>query len=209
MNIIITGVGGQGNVLASQVVAAAAVEAGLAVAVGETFGVSQRGGSVMSHVRLSRDRRYGPLVPAGRAGVIVGFEPLETLRVQMAYGNTETAVIMNDRPAYPLGVLAGEDEYPALERVVAAVRGLAGTVKVFPATELARGAGNAVAANMVLTGALAGTGLVPVPLAAFRSVIGMLFDGAVLELNRKAFELGVRAAGHRSGEVVGGAPAGH
>src|SRR5665811_1291684 len=80
VDIIIAGVGGQGNVLASQIYAAAAVEAGLKVAVGETYGAAQRGGSVVSHLRISEDCKYGPLIPRGRAEAIVGLEPLEALR---------------------------------------------------------------------------------------------------------------------------------
>ncbi|MBC7325475.1 MAG: 2-oxoacid:acceptor oxidoreductase family protein, partial [Moorella sp. (in: Bacteria)] len=70
VNLIIAGVGGQGNVLASQIVAGAAVEEGFTVAVGETFGASQRGGSVMSHVRITRGKAIGPLIPRGKADLV-------------------------------------------------------------------------------------------------------------------------------------------
>jgi indolepyruvate ferredoxin oxidoreductase beta subunit len=196
LNIIITGVGGQGNVLASQVVSAAAVQAGCRVAVGETFGVSQRGGSVMSHVRISLNRSGGPLIPRGRAHVVAGFEPLETMRVLLEYACSETVVIMNNRPNYPLGCLSGEQRYPDPGRIEEAVRKMTPRLHVLPATELAKEAGSPLAANMVMTGALAGSGLLPFGKEFFKPVIGTLFQGSVGDLNIRAFELGfIQVAG--------------
>ncbi|KJS68230.1 MAG: hypothetical protein JL50_04745 [Peptococcaceae bacterium BICA1-7] len=190
LNVIVTGVGGQGNVLASQVLAAAAIEAGYRVSVGETFGASQRGGSVMSHVRISRDRTCGPLIPKGGAHLIVGFEPLETLRILMDYGNPETVVVMNDRPNYPIGCLLGEEKYPEPDLIIKAINKLVVKIHVLPATDLAREAGNAMAANMVLTGALSGCSLLPFDSRFFTGVIDTLFSGDVRALNMKAFEKG-------------------
>lgn len=192
LNIIITGVGGQGNVLASQVVSAAAAEAGYRVAVGETFGVSQRGGSVMSHVRISGKRSYGPLIPRGRAHVVAGFEPLETMRVLLDYAEGNTVVIMNTRPNYPLGCLSGEHSYPDPGRIEEAVKRMTPRLHVLPATELAKEAGSPLAANMVMTGALAGSGLLPFDRECFLTVIGSLFQGSVRDLNLRAFESGFR-----------------
>lgn len=199
-NVIFTGVGGQGNVLASQVLAAAAVEAGCRVSIGETFGASQRGGSVMSHVRISRESTCGPLIPRGQAHLVVGFEPLETLRVLLAYGRGDTVVIMNDRPNYPIGCLLGEDKYPEPQQVIQAVRKLVPVCHVLAATDLATGAGHPMAANMVLTGALAGCGLLPFDNRFFRDTIDLQFSGEVREVNRRAFDEGFRAVtGRRDG----------
>lgn len=200
LNVIVTGVGGQGNVLASQVLAAAAVEAGYRVSIGETFGASQRGGSVMSHVRISREKTYGPLIPRGRAHLIVGFEPLETLRILMDYGNPDTVVVMNDRPNYPIGCLLGEEKYPDPEKLVEAVSRLASRNHVLAATELAKEAGNAMAANMVLTGALSASGLLPFDSGCFTGVVDTLFSGEVRDLNVRAFRKGMEAVS------PGGAP---
>ena len=192
-NLIITGVGGQGTVLASHVVATAAVESGLLVAVGETFGASQRGGSVMSHVRISRDRRYGPLIPRNHATIIVGFEPLETLRVLLNYGNPSTRVIMNLRPNYPLGVLSGADMYPEPRTLEEAVRRISAGVFAFNATEIALQVGSPMATNMVMTGALAGSELLPITIPIYEKVIEELFTGSVRQFNLEAFRAGVRA----------------
>lgn len=193
LNVIITGVGGQGNVLASQVLAAAAAEAGYRVSVGETFGASQRGGSVMSHVRISRDKTYGPLIPRGHAHLVLGFEPLETLRILMDYSNPDTVAVMNDRPNYPIGCLLGEEKYPDPALLVEAVKKLAARSYVLPATELAKEAGNPMAANMVMTGALSGSGLMPFGEEYCIKTISLLFSGPVLDVNLKAFEKGFRA----------------
>ncbi len=202
-NIIITGVGGQGNVLASQVVALTAGECGLSVTVGETFGASQRGGSVMSHVRLFHGEVLGPLIPRGHADIILGFEPLETLRILKDYGNPGTVVIMNNRPVYPLGVLIGETSYPSLEALVEAINRMSRALQIVEATRLALEAGNPVAANMVMVGALAGSGLLPLAEADYRRVIASQFSGEALELNMKAFQSGVAAVRPMSlGQVV-------
>ena len=108
LDLIIAGVGGQGNVVASEILAMALSRHGYRVSVGETFGASQRGGSVMSHVRASRDLTPGPLIPKGLVDVVVGFEPLETVRILTEYGRDSTRVVVNPRPVYPLAVQAGE-----------------------------------------------------------------------------------------------------
>ena len=94
LNLVIAGVGGQGNILVSEIVATAANEAGYHVTVGESYGLSQRGGAVSSHVRLSREMPYGPVILAGRADVILGFEPVEAARVLLEYGHPGVRVIV-------------------------------------------------------------------------------------------------------------------
>ncbi len=200
VNIIITGVGGQGNVLASQMVALAAGDSGFGVTVGETFGASQRGGSVMSHVRLFGGEALGPLIPKGKADIVVGFEPLETLRILREYGNPGTAVIMNTRPVYPLGVLIGETAYPSLAEVVEAVRRMSRQLQRVEATRLAQEAGSALAANMVMVGALAGSGLLPLAEEAYRRVIASQFRPELRDLNLRAFQLGVDAVRQNGGD---------
>lgn len=190
LSILVTGVGGQGNVLASQVICLTAVEAGFLVASGEISGLAQRGGSVMSHVRIFQNRPYGPLIPRGRASVIVGFEPLETMRVLMEFGSRNTLVISNDCPSYPLGCLQGDEEYPGLEKIQAAINRIVEKSYFLPAAELAREAGSPLAANMVMTGALAGSGLLPFEPEFFQKVIADLFQGSTRDINLRAFFLG-------------------
>jgi indolepyruvate ferredoxin oxidoreductase beta subunit len=191
LNVVITGVGGQGNILASHILASAAIVEGYHATIGETYGQSQRGGAVMSHVRLSKQLEYGPLIPRGQAQVIVGLEPMETLRVAAYYANPETKVIVNPRPNYPLMVLYGAQEYPAVEELLARLKEMTAEVKVVESTELAKQAGEAMASNVVIIGALAGSGWVPIPLETFNSVLKELIPQKILAINQKAFQLGV------------------
>jgi len=193
LNIIICGVGGQGNILASELVGSASVSAGLFTTIGETYGASQRGGSVMSHVRLSRQLQYGPLIPKGEADIIIGFEPLEVLRVFRLYGNSDTYVITNSRPNYPLGTLIGESKYPEMADMLNEIGRVAARVQVVEATELAKQVGSAVSTNVLMVGCLAGSGLVPIDITHFEEVLQQRFEGPALELNQKVFAMGVQA----------------
>ena len=130
-NIVITGVGGQGNVMASRVLANMLVRRGYKVTIGETFGMSQRGGSVMSHIRVSRTAVWSPQIPKGRADLIVAIEPLEAIRVLLDYGNPEVKVLVNMRPIYPVGVITGESDYPSEEKIREAVGALSAKAR-FP-----------------------------------------------------------------------------
>ena len=190
LNLIIAGVGGQGNILASAVIAQVALREGFDATIGETYGVSQRGGSVMSHVRLTRGASPGPLVPRGEADILVGFEPLETLQVAMEFGSAETRVLVNPRPVFPIGVLAGDLSYPPVPRILDLLGRHAAQLTVIDATEIARRAGDLRAVNLVMVGALAATGLLPFRQESYQSVLEDLFRGAALETNRKAFEQG-------------------
>lgn len=193
LNLIIAGVGGQGNVLASQIVANAAIGDGYQVTMGETYGATQRGGAVMSHIRVSPKTQYGPVIPEGKADIIVGLEPVETLRVIGDFGNPETKVILNPRPNYPIGVLSGEASYPPVEEVLKAISGLVESLQVIEATTLAEELGEMMAANIVIVGALAGSGLIPVKVKAFETVLPEIISRKNLELNLKAFKSGIKS----------------
>jgi len=193
VNLIICGVGGQGNILASQIVAGAGIKQGLRVAIGETYGASQRGGSVMSHIRFSTSFSVGPLIPKGDADIIVGFEPLESLRVLLDYGKDSTKVIFNPRPNYPISVLSGEAKYPDLSLIFEQIKNLAAESVVVEATELAKQAGNHLAQNLVMVGALAGSGWMNLPLEFFLQTVNELFeDPKKRELNLRAFDAGIK-----------------
>jgi len=192
LNIIITGVGGQGNVVASQIFASAAVRDGFYVSVGETYGAAQRGGAVMSHVRLSEETQYGPLTPEGRAHIVLGFEPVECLRTIGSFGNEKTKVIVNSRPVYSIDVLSGVSKYPAVEDVLKAITELVYSLHVVEATELAKRAGDPIMQNVVMVGCLVGSGFAPVKVETLREVIKETFAKRRPEANLKAFELGVK-----------------
>ena len=192
-NLIIAGVGGQGNILASQVVAQAALMENLNATIGETYGVSQRGGSVMSHVRVTAGTPVGPLIPQGQGDLLVGFEPIETLQVAMDFGNPQIRVILNPRPVYPIGVLSGDLTYPPIDRILDLLQQHVADLKTLPATEIAKEAGEIRAMNLVMVGALAATGLLPMKKESYIVAIRDQFRGRSLEINQKAFEDGYDA----------------
>jgi len=192
-NLIITGVGGQGNVLSSQMIGQALVAKGYWVTIGETYGASQRGGSVMSHLRISRRRQLGPLIPKGKADVVVGLEPVETLRVLAAYGYPETVVLANTRPIYPVDVTSGLEKYPEEEEIQQSMAKLACKVYFIPATDKALTMGASILGNMIMVGALLATDLLPLTLEEFRQTLGKTFSAERLAKNLEALEEGRRA----------------
>jgi len=194
INLVITGAGGQGNVIAAHWLGEALLRNGLRVTVGDTYGLSQRGGSVMSHIRVSTDRRYGPLIPRGLAHVILGLEPVETLRVLADYGNPDVVVMTNDRPVYPLDVIAGEVEYPEPQRIREALEELSAKLYWISATKIAQELGGAIVANIVMMGILFGAGLVPAPNEIMLEVLREHLPSDKWEANREAFYRGVSMA---------------
>lgn len=191
-NLIITGVGGQGNVLASRLLAGMLVRQGFRVTVGETFGVSQRGGSVMSHLRVSADKVWSPQIPRGRADVVVTLEPIEALRVLAAYGNPQVRVLTNTRPVYPAAVIAGQARYPAPAEIRAAISSLAAAAWFIDATAEAVKLGNSILGNIIMIGALAGLGELPLDREGFTAVVEEMMTRDKLEANLLAFDCGLR-----------------
>ncbi len=189
-NLIITGVGGQGNVLASQIVGRAGVDQNFKVTVGETFGLSQRGGPVMSHIRLSRERNYGPLIPPNMAHFIIGLEPLETIRILLQYGNEETAFIVNSRPIYPLNVIAGDVEYPDPARIRSVLAQPGGKLYWLDATQVALELGDPILLNMIMLGALGSLSDFPLEIEDFKGALKQVFPAPKLEINYKALDMG-------------------
>ncbi len=189
-NVIITGVGGQGNVLSSQLIGQALVSKGYFVTIGETYGASQRGGSVMSHIRVSSRKQLSPLIPRGKADVVVGLEPVEALRVLTVYGNPETVVFCNTRPIYPVDVTSGDEKYPEPGEIRKALESLSSKVYPLQATEKAMEMGSPILGNMIMIGALLGSNLLPLSLAEFRKTLEKTFSSQRLETNLQALEEG-------------------
>jgi indolepyruvate ferredoxin oxidoreductase beta subunit len=190
LNLIITGVGGQGNVVASQILGQAAVNKGFRVTIGETFGLSQRGGAVMSHIRLSETRNYGPLIPPNMAHVIVGLEPLETLRTVEAYGNEDAVFIANSRPIHPLNVIAGDVDYPDPEWIRDILKKAGHRLFWLNATEAALNLGGPILLNMIMLGALCALRHFPLAADDIQGVIQTIFPASKLSANVKALKLG-------------------
>ena len=189
-NAIITGVGGQGNVSASRILGNILSRKGYYVTIGETFGVSQRGGSVMSHLRISRQSVWSPQIPSGQAHIVVALEPTEAIRVIAAYGNPAVRVLTNTRPIHPVGVIAGEMKYPSIDEIRNALKELSAEVSLLDATDEALKLGQPILGNVIMMGAVAGTGVLPFDAEDFREVISETMSEDKVDLNMKAFKRG-------------------
>jgi len=186
--IQIVGVGGQGVLLASMVLGTAAMNSGHNAAMSEVHGMAQRGGSVISTLRMGDDV-ISPLASKGEADMILGFEPVETCR-NIALGNKSTLIVMNMDPIYPSTVTAGMDSYPELDDILSSIRTVTGNVVPIGATSIAEKAGKAVAANAVMIGAAAAVKGFPLPKDAVKDALLSLVPEKFKDLNAKAFELG-------------------
>jgi len=191
LNLIIAGVGGQGNVLISRLIGQAMVSEGYEATIGETFGASQRGGSVTSHLRVSRDHKYGPLIPEGDADIILGLEPVEALRQLAQCGSPATCVVTNTRPIHPMCVAIGQAEYPELETIKENIGRLSGKAWYVNASQIALDLGAALLTNIVMVGVLAGLGLTDLRPDMFEQQLETMFQNEKLALNMRAFRAGL------------------
>jgi len=184
-NFLLSGVGGQGTLLAADVVALVGVELGLEAKKSEIHGMAQRGGSVVSQVRWGR-RVYSPIIPAGEADVLVAFERLEALRYadQIRPGGI---LLVNDYAIAPISVTSGNDTYPTPEQENAAYAGQLRVYRV-PAMEIARQVGPIQVMNVVLLGAL--SAVLPVDPSVWLGVLARRVPERTLDVNRAAFAAG-------------------
>ncbi|MCI9596463.1 MAG: indolepyruvate oxidoreductase subunit beta [Firmicutes bacterium] len=150
-NILLTGVGGQGTILAAKMLTIGLMEAGYDVKMSEIHGMSQRGGDVTSQVRYSNDKVYSPVIEKGTADIIVSFEKIEALR-RLDYLKEGGIVIVNTEEIPSMTVLTGQQEYP--QDVIEEIKSAAGRVVELDASQKAQELGTVKAANVILLGAL-------------------------------------------------------
>ncbi|MFO7461114.1 MAG: indolepyruvate oxidoreductase subunit beta [Desulfatiglandales bacterium] len=184
---VFVGVGGQGNLLASNLLGQAALDMGIPVVSSEIHGMAQRGGVVESTVIMGGAK--SPIVSNGEADVVVSFEPLESLRI-LPRCNKNTVVITNTQPLPPFTVTVGQGKYPPVDEILDKIRKKVDKVIAIRGNDLAEKAGNVLSLNMVMLGALVGSGVTPVTEEAMRKTIGTSTKKAFLEANLKAFDLG-------------------
>jgi len=188
----LVGVGGQGTILASDILAEVGLEAGFDVKRAEVHGMSQRGGSVTSHVRWHRQQVFSPMVGVREADLLVAFEKLEALRFAEFLREGGIALV-NDMSLLPITVTVGGVPYPEDGHLEKVVQALGGKLLLVKGEELAKEAGNVKAANVVLLGAI--SCLLPLPEEAWWACLERRIPPRFLELNRKAFQLGRKAIG--------------
>ena len=186
-NIMITGVGGQGTLLAVRILAHIVQEMGYDVKVSEVHGMSQRGGSVVTYLKYG-DKVYSPIIGLGEADTILSFEKLEALRC-LPYLREGGEIIVNDQEIDPMPVITGAMEYPSdIEDILKTHA----RVRLVKALELAQEAGNSRTANVVLLGAMAAAGNIPKEnwIDALKATVPARF----MDVNLKAFDLGYASA---------------
>lgn len=183
-DIILCGVGGQGGLSVSVVIAQAAIASGLVVKQSEIHGMSQRGGEVLANLRISDKEIFSPTIPKGNADILLAFEPLEALRY-LPWLSAERGTVVT-----AIAPIRNIPNYPDIELVLAEIRKLP-RARLIDADAMAKEVGNVRSANLVLVGAAAD--LLPVSHLAIEKEIVALFSRkgeAVVQANLKAFEYG-------------------
>lgn len=188
INIIISGTGGQGVVLVSELLGNAAVNGGVAVKGSEVLGMAQRGGSVFSNLRLGGDV-IAPMTPEGKVDVLVAVEPSEALR-NIHFLARNSVVVLNTTTVMPYTVYLGQSGYPTSDEIVNQIKTVTDRVITMDASGIAKEAGSLQAANVVMLGALFGSGLMPIDQQHAKDAIAARFNEKVAAINFKAFDMG-------------------
>ncbi len=186
-SIMIVGVGGQGSLLASRLLGDVLLAQGYDVKVSEVHGMSQRGGSVVTYVKYG-DKVYSPVIEKGEADAVISFELLEAARC-LPYLKKGGHLITSTQQIDPMPVITGAAEYP--EDLVGKLRAAGAELVAVDALSLAEQAGTAKASNVVLMGVLAAR--MDYPMELWQKAIEDRVPAKFLELNKKAFELGLNA----------------
>ena len=191
-NILVAGVGGQGNLLCGRVLADAAAHSNLRPVVGDTFGASRRGGSVLTHLRIGM-RDWSPLIPKGEVDILLGLEPLEALRAASNYAGKRTVVIVS-RTKIPTVVSTGEEfEYPGIDQIIEEMRTLCKQIILIDAEDALRRIGSMKMLNSYILGTLESLDQTPIKSGEIRKSLQTIFGEE--SLNIQAFEEGMKAVG--------------
>ncbi len=190
-NCLLCGVGGQGTVLASKLIAQSAMDRGLMARTAETIGMAQRGGCVVSHVRTGREI-FSPMIPLGTADLILGFEPGEAVRC-LPYMKEGGVVVASVNPVMPVtaSLKGGYDG----EAMVATLRSLPGRVILVDTEAICRRVGSAKVANVALLGAAAASGVLDVSLQELEETLEKRMNPRFIAMNKLALAEGARLAG--------------
>jgi len=183
---VIAGVGGQGTVLASKLIAAAAMKKGLAVRTTETIGMAQRGGSVISHIRIGENLEhiFSPIIPLGQADAIIAFEPAEAVR-QLSFLSNKGRLVVCDMAVKPVG--SAGDAYDGVVMLEFLKDKIAELIIIDGAQVMQR---CAKALNVALLGAAAQTGILPFDTKTLEETLTEMIPERFIEINKTAYELG-------------------
>ncbi len=183
-DLLITGVGGQGAILASDIIGKAAVASGLPIRAAETHGMAQRGGSVVNHIRIGEE--FGSMIPKKGADLMLALEPMEAVRY-VEFLKDGGVVIVNTQTVLPVTVTSGLAKYPEVQEILD-ILSEKYIVKAFNADDLAYEAGSRLAMNVAMVGAV--SGYLPVPKETLLESVKALVPQKTIEVNIRAFEMG-------------------
>ncbi len=188
-DVLIVGIGGQGTILASNVLGDACVIEGRHVRGAETHGMSQRGGSVETHIRI--DGKFGSLIAPGTADLLIAFDVLEAVRYRH-FLKTDGVMVVNREIVVPTSVFSGKQPVPTIDEVEAELKAGKAKVILVDATGIAAKAGNPLAANIVLLGAASDK--LPLAVESLSEAVRRNVPPKTVQINEKAFDLGKEAA---------------
>ncbi len=187
-DVLIVGIGGQGTILASNVLGDACVIEGRHVRGAETHGMSQRGGSVETHIRI--DGKFGPLIAPGTADLLIAFDVLEAVRYRH-FLKQGGVMVVNREMVVPTSVFSGKQPVPTIDEVEAELKAGSAKVILVDATSIAALAGNPLAANIVLLGAASDK--LPLAAESLSEAVRRNVPPKTVSINEKAFDLGKEA----------------
>ncbi|MEW5919403.1 MAG: 2-oxoacid:acceptor oxidoreductase family protein [Bacillota bacterium] len=200
--IALAGIAGQGIIMVGRILATAALDTDLWVRTYDVLGTGHRGTLCFVHISISNDPEVPPLIAAGEADLLVGFEPLEAMRVGAYYLKTGGEAILNTKKVVPVYASIGADflvdyprpkGYPPLEEIFDYFRSIDAKIVSFNATDLAESTGHYVMMNMILMGAIMATGKMPLSVEKVKEAIEILAPKGTAAQNILAFEKGMEA----------------
>ena len=189
-SIFVIGVGGQGSLLASRIIAIASLRAGINVLMSEVHGMAQRGGVVESTVRIGDV--HSPIIRDGDADIILGFEIAETLRALRKASN-KTTIFSSTDSIIPITVSLNKGEYPDPKSAIENIKKAGKKTYFLDSIALAGKAGNVITSNIVMLGALGESGLLPFDESFLLEAVRESVPPHAIKVNEKAYALGREA----------------
>ena len=198
-NIIIAGVGGQGVITAGYLIAGTLSSKGQNVVMSEIHGLAQRGGSVTVELRIGNV--YSPIIPQGKADIVIGFEPIEAVRAA-SRGHKDTYVLINSEKQVPVSLSMNAMEYPSDDFIFHKLLGFKRVV-FLDASFVAIEAGSVRAVNTVMIGAAMASSVLPISLEDLEISLSKRFEGKLLDINKRALQSGIDYARNKLRENIG------
>ncbi len=187
LNCLLTGVGGQGTVLASKLISQTAMDMGYVVRTAETIGMAQRGGSVVSHVRIGDC--FSPLIPFGSADIIIAFEPAEAVRT-LPYLKQGGTMIVSDKALQPVSASLSGKGYD-VDEMISFLKSKVSNLTILNADEIYEKCNSTKALNVALIGAAVKSGSINIDEAQMLATIKKIIPEKFIEMNLTAFKLGM------------------